>query len=814
MVSRSSCIFCFGLLLLLAGCTKPPPIPELSSREPLPVERLALSDRIRGNDLRQIMGAINENNRLAAIAQLVDSASEGELDTVADLLSDYLYLDVGITNALPDLIQQRMQQSGFSSWQKATSHWKASGRIVPVAKFLKYLATLPEFRRCVEQDGALLSPRLAQTFNRLRQQSKVSFHPQFPFEKGSTSPELLLNDIEKLLQSDVAKEFEALADDWNTKGLGTPFFRALGYLRERFPNSSAFEGLARNLSRMLVTRNENDPILREKNQLELLFDLGAVLDEGSVPLLRKLHDEQLVPTMTQAFREFATRAYGGWIRTALQKPEFNFAFWKDFVRKNPQDPPRPNFRKVFHVVLEQMEWLNGPPRAENTPQTISANEYIYLNAFAMTKWLETTLQKNSPLKEGDLWTTPLKMEREQIDFIQQGKTALIFPQEADLAALGLGSFSRQMGISFDHRLNFKGYQFPIELDSATDTLSKALPAVAKELDSVRNYGNQRDAVSALGNLMARSGGGATPLNLMDSLNWVAGFLPHDLLHDIRTAVILDSGIADLSSDDVELKLAPFSDKETVFNILKRIFFSLPALAAFDDGVGNLPSAFVAYQELADKFRAEPHALTRVLTLLHHAQIATAKESADPNFPGFYALIKHGEDVARLVFSLSLPTTAERSLILQTLESLFGPTENDSTGLQLHLDLLRRALREQKALLLQVWKALEEEGLDWVFDLNTWTSPERQFTQRFLREGGMTRLWDFLQGHSESTKLLEVVKDLKRLYDSGDLERTCHLLEFVHDTRLKRTSALFLTWIRTGELKSFLNVLETWLEAAK
>ncbi len=261
------CAWLVPLCLLLAACSKPPPLPELS-HTPTPVPlTIALHGELTVSDIRELFDAANQDGKLKNLRPFLANASDEELRILGGLVNHYLYRPAFEREGLAGLVASRVADRGFTRLEKTVASWKQTPSFVAEREFLIAALSLPEFPELLARDKAFFDADWIHLVDDAVEKAKREMGPST--EKPSA--EALVADLRRLLKDEaLSKPITLLAKELEKTKLGQNGVSALHEL-----SKDNFEGLGFGLRRMLLTPIAQ-PGKPPKNQLEILLNLAAL----------------------------------------------------------------------------------------------------------------------------------------------------------------------------------------------------------------------------------------------------------------------------------------------------------------------------------------------------------------------------------------------------------------------------------------------------------------------------------------------------------------------------------------------------------
>jgi hypothetical protein len=838
-------------LTAAAGCTKPPEIPQLAQRGPLPIQQLALSARLNANDIRGIFRALNSDHRLKSLKSVFEDASTESLNEMGDLVAEYVLDELDFKGGLPEALRQRIKTKGFTRWLESSRKWSANPNFPKLADLLFYALALPETPSLLKTAAPLLDPDVAAAIGAGRRAMKNEYVEKSPVKFPSPESALLVDDLQNFLANDArVRQLSEVSAAFDLTENGSPLLMALRALKETF-GAAGFEGFTRGLSRMIQTHPDDDTLFAS-NQLEMLVKFTHTASYGSPVLFTEFDAHpDLLDAVSGPFRDMVVKSYGGWIRNGLEETRFNREFWWSFARENPGDSPTENFKLVFARVLRRLEFVSGTAVSKlDDTDTMVLNQTLVLPAYAITRWLETTLKdkrnliftdasKTDPNFFRNLWNVNIGgLPVFDLKFAVPDGADVRFDYEKDLQSLNsddldgnyldLEAFTAKMNEYVKWRKEFRLYAYKAVVDPQARTLRDALPSLVYWLDQTRRIAASQDPFKFSKKLVDPENGirlfASNKTDLMDRINQWIGQIPRNWFPTIEEVLLRDSGISRFSSDDITKRTSVLSgDIRTVMDAL---FSTAPMLAQLDkpDVANQLPSAFELYYLVSKHMAAEPHALTLAFNFLSESLfLKTEKikktDAAVPKFPGIYTLVKEGRGLSQILYSLaSIKPGRESSTVLNAMEQSnevdkASKEENShARGLDLALSITKKIVTDKKLESVGALDLIRNKDAEWIFDTEHVTARERAWGVRLINDGAHETLWKFFKQHSTRLQLLDFTNQLKTLNRSGELKRSFELLTFISDTRIKNLARLLLQWQASGELEASLDLAREWLLA--
>ncbi len=819
--------------LFVLGCSKPPSIPELPSRQPFSAERIVLSDKLTATDIRKLFQAVNTNGALDAFKPLLEKASDEELSWLGGWLTRYFYRPESNEADLVNTLKSATKARRFTTWSNGVAKWKSSENFAAERAAIFAFGKSEYLSDIVKHDVDFIDPRWIALLRQLRANSDARY-----VEEGglpgplATEPPILtgkdvVTDLISMAYNPVTRMgLSKAVSILNSSYAGTSLLRGLSDMSGKY-QSKASQGMSAGLRQMLLTPvKPGDSVAGVRNQLDLALFFVASANQNTTGLFKALQSSfsgktALTPLLAETLKSFFERAISGWLREKLMAKHPSPDFWKSLNSAAPND----SFKELFTDILEALGAF-VPLKPETEPGSLAHNTPVYLNAITLAKWFEAQA-KASPDAFQESWNGAVALTPMSVNFTEK-KEKVEFPQEALMNALGIGSFAIQFkkyvlsGVVTPEEFNYSFFFL-----EASMPLDAALVEVCQQAESVQSLGEPQIVFqSVLFYLTHPSPGNPIALesfetdNLMDSLNRWIGFLPYENLKRVKRLVFEDLGLASLGPDDRKaiLDLLPGKENQGYRAMINNLLTSAHALAALDQTVKpGLPTALEVYQSVA-RFTAGPDArwLSSIFSLVSQGGFVSEKPSLPgaqrvPFFPSFFNAVQ-STTFSHTLDRFSVVEVNDRPLVFgpfgRGLDVLAG--ERDP-GITLHLDIFSSVASKQKL------------GVESLVDrlLYAWANPNKlsqaldiswlpfSAIKAMVESGDHDKFITLFRKYFNAKLCRELVSQVRQMSKTGALERAFDLLALVKDDqgRMRIIGEAFGDWQRSGELDAFLDAAQ-------
>jgi hypothetical protein len=427
--------FFLGLLMgvFVAGCTKPPNFPTLPQRQKLPIQTLDLGGHLEGKDVREIFKVLNNSGSLDRLKPFFQDPSDASLNQLMGLVDRYIYQDALSSRGFLSLFIQKQTGGTFNKWLKALRELTTSPHYPELGEWVLRELAKPSFPTLIEHDSVLLEPLWGSLFQDWRKGSTRWKNETAQWSSNSTiiNWQDWVSESRKLLLTDpgLGKKLDKFVVGLQETNILEPLWEVLNPVVKK-KGASDFIGLSLGLSHMAKTpytiqKSDTEEVTVASSQLlavqQLIRDLESPPNGFFSFLKKKIETDPrsatLLATLLQPDAEDGLAGYYPWIENAIAKrilwnlqkssSPFNTKTLLALPRKNPDDPPTEAFKRTFNLIVDGISDIKGE-RSKEKFDSFSFNLSIYLNAYALTCWLEETARLNPSLKEKqDLWKTPL-----------------------------------------------------------------------------------------------------------------------------------------------------------------------------------------------------------------------------------------------------------------------------------------------------------------------------------------------------------------------------------------------------------------------
>jgi hypothetical protein len=814
--------------VLVSSCTKPPELPRLPQREPLAVEQIVLRDKIGPDDIRHIFRAVNSSGRLNLLKPYFEDASDDALKLAGDLLTRYVYRE----HRLTDLIETRIDERGFSTFDNWVKRWSAAATFKDERSLVQAIFQSDMASSLFERDIELLGPSFLGELNLARARSKSRFlsekieeEKEVPLPTGAE----IITDAERFIgDANLVGLFTETANRLDSNYAGIAVMRALAKIQdndERIEPSKYFEGLGHGLRKMLETKSMGDAASTEyKNQLDLLLHFAAVANHDSRSLFRGVEERLaansgLLNIYAGQLQAVVRSAIAGWIEVRLHEAKLDDSFWKDLA-EGP-DGLSPQFDTLFDIVLGAVGKVT-PLRPPQQAGGFENNRPIYLNAFALTRWIEKTAKLNGGAPIVTM-AENIKVAAVPVPFAQLSGQEVKFPLDAQLNRKKhqpfYGAFQRYV-TSRAESLSIFSYRltnFTLEMP-----FSKALLVAVTDCENSQPFTRAVVFLQSFAYAATHPSPGSAfristlgSVDLMDSLNRLISFTPLEIFRSIKTGLFEGLKLGNLSAEDrkVFTDLLPERGYEGERRLFDELLISFQSIQAMDTPASKgLPSAFeIYYRILGYTSDNDIPWVSSLLTFLSQARFfgESGNDSA-PHYPSLYRGLQRTA-LSRTLHTLSLVDESKRAAFLGAMERAFGLRRRSESGTRQHIDFFERLLRTQRSGLVSIAERLLNQSLTTEKVEELLHGSEFDWLRVFIDQGDFAVLWRLIQENGSTKALHDFAKTARELCQSGEIEKPLQLLGYLKDSRVQELSRMLLKMYQTGELEKLLHALEFVLD---
>ena len=835
---------CLVLLFgLLSGCTQAPPLPHFSPPDAAGPDSLIFRESISARDIREIFRAINRDGKLDSLKRLIEEASDEKLESVGAILSRYLYKDALNEDGLASLLESHIQSQSFSSLRALIRKWRAQSTFPLEAETLRDLLSSKQFPEILSRDSGALDPDWLESVARAFERTGSEYRETLPWPKPESIPtSAWLGDLRHFLSLPNAhSRVTELSELFDKEDFGTTLLKALSGLRER-AQVPAFEGFGHGLGALLTTPSSKTD-WKKPNELDLLARFARNLDSPSNGLFEVL--EENLRKHPDTVRELAFLLRPGFVSSVA-----------DIMRETvlaPQDGPLPQGKKYWFGISSEKGQPNqsfsdlfsvlreGIDRATKPIELSEAGSFperlpVYLNAYALTKWVEAVVSEERDSEEWKsaaetdflrrLWQLPLRSKTatggfrlQMLEEITPGRFRLSERTKQELTALGLGEFAQTLsGVVAlpGSGGEFGSFLYDFRPVAPGTSLQDAFQAAVARCDAIRSFANLSAFFQVFAHGLTQPGGSPFELksletpNLLDDVHRLLATVSLGNLRATERLLFDSAKIGHLEAATRNLILGLFDSRPDLVRRVTFLLDSVQVVHEFDRPVRGLPSPFELYHELLRLSRSgEIHSTAAMMSFLSDADFfETSENFSKAQYPAIYQWVKNGSGVGELLYGLSLIDPEDRVPLLRNVRDAFGTTSTGN-GLSLHLQLADGLIsRHSDGLLALIDRA---RGFSFPkFPLEHLTELDLRWISRFGRSGGYSSLSDFLNGRSSKAQMLSFVRELKALSESGYLREALSILPLFRDDHIRRVGEVLILWDRSGELREFLSALEDLL----
>lgn len=763
------------------ACARTPEPPSLPGPPSAAIDQVILSTELTNRDVRKIFQALNRQGRLAGLTPWFEE--EANLKRFTSLFNDHV-LDTALSReGLVPVLEGRVGRvQAFFDWLNARS--------ASQVKAVNAGVRLPGFPVVARQHRRWLEPRVARAFS-------VPKLPAQKWPKNQSTITDLIRELVPLLDSrGLAKVAPALTG-WDRAQLPTSLLSGLFDARQLDPLSLVGAGW----SLSTVAREDHVSkvmeLLRELNRPT--GGLFSVLEE------RLKKNDHLVSEFGRLIEPRIPRSVGGFVAEGLKTPPvggpFDKEFWKELVTK--PSPRQTQWVALFTAVRSSVEKVSGGPAGGFSNDGFLRALPLYLNSYALTRWLEHALGENwTELGQKDvaLWTHPLKVSPFLLELTEQDLTTgtwkLATQVKKDLDALGLSDFARDLAKAVE-REGFGDFYY--DVGDVKGTLAEALKEVCLSLHRSRSFGDPIPLLQSLVYGITRDDGGFglrlkefETDNLAVALHQEMAKFSQSGWNRLERWLFEDIGLGKLSSEESQFLLSLYDGHPPLQKRVRRMMDSVPAIRELNRSIGGRPTLMGLYLQLLHHL--PPHSLP--VWLATWKAVDTTGISQGPEVRKW---LSAGRPVTRALETLATVPPRDHAYVADVLGASLAPRPLSHAWMW-----LGKTLRPYPAEWSELWEDMELAEL---------APQERLWAIDFLERGGLATLWALLQetSHQEGVAL---VQELQRLEKSGYLLEAFQLLQRVQNPHLQETARVFSQWAASGELAQGLNSLALWLKKSR
>jgi hypothetical protein len=840
-------VLCLAISILIAACTKPPNIPELSHREPRPIEKIVLDDKISPKDLRDLYHAINQHGELDAIKSYVDEATDSELEAIGQLSTTYLYRE---GDAFRQLLIHRIRKRSFSQWKATLTDSAQISSFRSEVALLFSLLRNDAFPEVASRDIGLLGSEFNEILQEIHQSSEREPATDLLELTPDVSSEDLLTDLHLVLADPILRDRIIMASAaLEKKSFAFNALKALATVREKKPGPLLYEGFGFTLRRMIQLTS---PPFKElsrtyRNELDLLLFFAKTMDQKSQGLFQALSDAiagnlDLPQVFLEKLQKKIDGSVAGLISEKLRQPQYDEAFWSAVSSRGPGGVPTPQFNSIYTEIRAALETLLGSALPSDQEGRFQFNLALHLNAFALTKWFElivTDAENRSKL--GAIFSeTKFRFAGKTVTFAQEAADgSLQFPLHGQMTDPDLAAFVGDFEAFARLRLQpVSTYVYPFPSMGLT-TWSSALTEAITLASSKQAIAPAKAVFhSLLYALVHPSPLSPFALAMLDSdqktlleiLNQLIVLMTPEPFRKIERVIFEKDSmdLGEMTPDTIEFVKSVFEgdDKQPMRDLIDNVLNSVQMFYEFDKPTNvtlprpaSYPSAFeIYYHFLHETSAADLPWVSHLLSLLSNGRFAgevTKHNLVGPYsaavFPASYKTLLKGSSLASLLNHLSFIPRNRAGAFLDPLTDALGVRKTGPSGVEFHLRILEQLLgSDEDGVRALIEKALRD-GWEVLPGFETVTSAERAWLIKFVSRGDHRILWDFFKKHASRESFLQFVRELQKLESRGALRNAFGLLTYLKDDRLRELATVLQEWERTGELKAALAAAEALLD---
>jgi len=806
--------FCCGFAAVaMAGCTRPPPLPEFPSR-PDPVSRILLDDRITARDIREIFRAVNRSGMLDALKPFIEEPDDLTLDAIAGLLTRRAYEDARLDRGLLALVRSRMAAGDFARFLSWAVEWRASPGFSSEREAFFSLISSEDLPRVARTAGTLLDTGWHATAVAATREAQAVALPKHALDLPGLAREWALFLALPEERSRLARTSASL---WRYGGPSS-LAASLGDARTQ-TEDRPFVGLA--LSLQSLARVEEDAAGKPSSELDSLLALTGWLDAPTnglfLELQERLRDPRLASELATWLQPGLAGAASGFLGEGLAEAPGK----RDWLALTTEDEAGAGARtRLFRRVLRALEAVLGPvlPEEPHRPH-FTANLPLLVHAYSISEWVRHVARSSQPqwreLPEqgfaAAVWKLPLKAPALDLVLVEQhapGRFRLVPARKAELARLSKALDSQIFVDTLDAVVQHEGfgsfaYAFP-EVRGARPIRAE-LGDLVNECDRVRPLADVSPFWRAFFRLLAHpEEGGPLALgswerpNLFVSLHRLAAGLPFSVWRSTLGWGLSVLG-PEIQGEDTRRLILSFYDghlrlREKAAGLLDTFGALAPLLRPPAPG---LPPLLELYAGVVG------HTAPRSMEWLH-AGLAYVRESR------LFSLGSEGRAVqphtrawlasgspARLAAFLGAVPEGSAARLLLPLSELMGGSHPE--GLLPLLSVAERTLRlapDGAASALARWLA---DPPAWLADPGFVTSGERAWLRALMESQDLQLIHDIFLRHASRDRVRDFLGAMLDLARDGRLREAGTLLRQVRDERVQAIGGFLVEAEHGGQL---------------
>lgn len=832
--------------LLLSSCGAPPPTPELPKHVAAPIERVLLDDSIDLGDIRQIVEALNQSDKLKGLAPWLERTSDKDLNRLGKLLNDHVFQTALDQKGLVALLSERVGSRAFSSAAKHRSGLTAE-QVKNLTELTLAAVRSPFWVELVERDARFLSPELDESLKAMHQDFQKAWGAESP-DCDSTDKKAfptLVDDLTRFLGDRSLREqwvgfTDSLVDSWPIVGL----LRSVRKVDRKY-GGKAFDGMGDGLGRMIRT-----PLDEKKGPVPTQFDAFSNLilalngpSDGLFtaiqknleknPELVRMIGDPLQPNLPDAlfgYAPFIPKIIFGLFLAQLD-PNEALAITRNDWLAMAADPNSPEGRKVISQVylasVTAIEFIRGAQKTEAAPNFLSFNLPIYLNSYVVAHWLAQAVSQNKAALElvdeasfaVELWNLPVSVKPFELDFTQPDpvKETVFNPARIqELTAFGMEAFADRLSMNSPIGLGGFAYSVPaVEGVSLKEALSTAWLA----MDEVNGYSDGSGLVrAAIHGFIKRDSTGKSFLDNLESANLLQ--TAHQQLASTsketwkRVTSMLFNGLGTGSSvsDEPSALLSFYEEDPKAQEKFSRILSSVGALKALDAQPKSGLSAMEAYQEIVQGVGPiEWKTLSDGWAFIANSGLF-ATDLVDgkgvPRFPSAYSALANGNSSG--IFRLAANLEPNR---YRTLADFLDESMREKAGVKgsaLHWDFLEEMVQKSPRGVETLVELFFDGAGSGIRD--RFSAKERNWIVNFVQEGGFRDLWTVIEPSiRKGGGTGGWVSSVRSLLADGTLKTSFRMLSLIKNERMQAIGKLLQDLESSGELLAILDSLDFLVE---
>lgn len=776
--------FIFGaslgiLCLYLSACGKPPVRPELPGPAPVssdPLEPLILGKQLSPQDLKTLIRVFNK--------EWGENLTTTELSAWVDFLNQWLYQDAQSSGSLLQIIKQKIQEKGFSFWEKKLEDlFRNSPELqTEVSEWVKDERFLPFLKRAVELLGSQFFTQVVELFL-FNSHLFVSKTDGVIFDN-----KLFFEDITKILQDENKTENLSALLEKLTLSQWIPAVSGAGRATLSEFGESAFPDLIKSLN------DHIQPLSQAVKLAHLLNRSGDKIVKTLQEGLRANPDS--IQALTLKWEPILTKSLSKLIRSSLLQPEDGQKLTKTFWLKlgaQPTHASTDEFVRLYSIIYSGIQKIADPRRFEAQLDSGSYRLPLQLNALFLTRYLEQVAnQKHEEMQswseetfEQKLWEGSAGLKEFQLSLKDESV-------KTDLKALGLTSTLSRLEKLFQEEDSGK-QDYSFVLSDERQSLETTLDEAVRYAHSLKPFFDvtpllvgffqevsHQELKGAFPNLLAQAQGALSQLN---SNQW----------QSLKKIIFEDFKLAQLEPEDRMLILGLFQSDEEVANWVNEVLIHLESIQKLDVITPSGTSIFRFYLSILRQLNPEEilH-LGDALSLVSSIELLSESEEQGWKFPGLIGWVKHGTALGQLLRGLAGLNPQQERLASVQLESFFGKKDREEKGSSLVVYWLKKAAKRLPALI--------ECEINPVTDLKLLSLQEREWLEKFSKKGGLDELAQLVKPSKS------VLIEIRQLSQKGVVDRGLRFLGQIENERMREISRVFLDWDRSGEFESVLNLV--------